>query len=234
VFEVPFGEAETTVTAFRYGTHQEDTVRVIGYRRVSTQEQAASGHGLDAQRATIQEHADRKGWTVEWIEDEGATGGKINPGLRRALDLLRTRQADALVVSKMDRLARSVLNAADIMRAAQDQGWSIVVLDLGMDLSTPSGKAMYNMLATFAELERDMISTRTKDGLAAARAKGKQLGRPSAIPTAVRRRIVLAREAGQSFAAIARDLSADGILTPTGRPTWTTSVVQRAYQAVAS
>lgn len=206
-------------------------MRVIGYRRVSTQEQVASGHGLDAQRDAIQEHAARRGWTVEWIEDEGATGGKINPGLRRALDLLRTRQADALVVSKMDRLARSVLNAADIMRAAQDQGWSIVVLDLGMDLSTPSGKAMYNMLATFAELERDMISSRTKDGLAVARSKGKQIGRPSSIPTDVRRRIVLAREAGRSFAAIAAGLTADGILSPTGRPTWDASVVRRAYVA---
>jgi DNA invertase Pin-like site-specific DNA recombinase len=209
-------------------------MHVIGYRRVSTQEQASNGHGLDAQRDAIAEHAQRKGWTVEWIEDEGATGGKINPGLRRALDLLRTKQADALVVSKMDRLARSVLNAADIMRAAQDQGWSIVVLDLGMDLSTPSGKAMYNMLATFAELERDMISSRTKDGLAAARAKGKKIGRPSAMPTDVRRRIVRDREAGASFAAIAHQLTQDGVLSPTGRPTWSESVVRRAYAAASA
>jgi DNA invertase Pin-like site-specific DNA recombinase len=209
-------------------------MRVIGYRRVSTAEQAASGHGLDAQRAAIAEHAERKGWTVEWIEDEGATGGNINPGLRHALDLLRTRQADALVVTKMDRLARSVLNAANIMQAATEQGWSLIVLDLGMDLSTPSGKAMYNMLATFAELEKDMISTRTRDGLAAARAKGKTLGRPSGIPTDVRRRIVLAREAGESFSSIASRLSADGILTPTGKPTWSESVVRRAYEAATS
>jgi len=209
-------------------------MHVIGYRRVSTQEQAASGHGLDAQRDAIAEHAARKGWTVDWIEDEGATGGRINPGLRRALDLLRTKQADALVVSKMDRLARSVLNAADIMRAAQDQGWSIVVLDLGMDLSTPSGKAMYNMLATFAELERDMISSRTKDGLAVARAKGKQIGRPSGIPTDIRRRIVAARDAGFSFATIAGDLTDDGILSPTGRTVWDESVVRRAYTAATA
>lgn len=209
-------------------------MHVIGYRRVSTEEQARSGHGLDAQRQTIEEHAARKGWTVEWIEDEGATGSRINPGLRRSLDLLRTKQADALVVTKMDRLARSVLNAADIMRSAQEQGWSLIVLDLGMDLSTPSGKAMYNMLATFAELERDMIATRTREGLAAARAKGKTLGRPSAIPTAVRRRIVLAREAGQSFAAIARDLSGEGIVTPTGRAMWSESVVRRAYAAATA
>lgn len=210
------------------------SAHVIGYRRVSTEEQARTGHGLDAQRSIVLEHAARRGWTVEWKEDEGATGGRINPGLREALELLRTGQADALVVTKMDRLARSVFNAADIMQAAQRQGWSLIVLDLGMDLSTPSGKAMYNMLATFAELERDMISTRTKEGLAAARAKGRRIGRPSSIPTDVRRRIVLARDAGASFGSIAQELTDEGILTPTGRPVWDESVVRRAYRAVTA
>lgn len=209
-------------------------MHVIGYRRVSTQEQASSGHSLDAQRSAISEHAALKGWSVDWKADEGATGRKVNPGLREALELLRTKQADALVVTKMDRIARSVLNAADIMRAAQDQGWSLIVLDLGMDLSTPSGKAMAQMLSVFAELELEMIRSRTRDGLAVARAKGKQIGRPSAIPTAVRRRIVEARGTGQSFASIAVDLSADGILSPTGRLTWDESVVRRAFRAMAT
>lgn len=209
-------------------------MRVIGYRRVSTQEQASNGHGLDAQREAITEHAARKGWTVEWKEDEGKSGSRVNPGLREALELLRTKQADALVVTKMDRIARSVLNAADVMRAAQEQGWSLIVLDLGMDLSTPSGKAMAQMLSVFAELELEMIRSRTRDGLATARAKGKRLGRPSGIPTDVRRRIVTEREAGASFASIALDLSTDGILSPTGRPAWSESVVRRAYQAATA
>ena len=206
-------------------------MHVIGYRRVSTQEQASSGHSLDAQRGAIEEQAAKKGWTVDWKADEGATGSKVNPGLREALDLLRLGLADALVITKMDRIARSVLNAADIMRAAQDQGWSLIVLDLGMDLSTPSGKAMYQMLSVFAELELEMIRSRTRDGMAVTRAKGKQIGRPSSIPTDVRRRIVKEREAGASFAAIALDLSTDGILTPTGRTAWDESVVRRAYKA---
>ncbi|MFC5677793.1 recombinase family protein [Aeromicrobium endophyticum] len=204
-------------------------MHVIGYRRVSTQEQASSGHSLDAQRDAIAEHAARKGWTVDWRADEGATGSKVNPGLREALELLRTKQADALVVTKMDRIARSVYNAADVMQAAQDQGWSLIVLDLGMDLSTPSGKAMAQMLSVFAELELEMIRSRTRDGLATAKAKGKQLGRPSGIPADVRRRIVQEREEGRSFASIATDLSVAGVLSPTGRTTWHESVVRRAY-----
>lgn len=209
-------------------------MHVIGYRRVSTQEQASSCHSLDAQRRAIEEQAAKKGWTVDWKADEGATASKVNPGLREALELLRTKQADAIVVTKMDRIARSVLNAADIMRAAQEQGWSLIVLDLGMDLSTPSGKAMAQMLSVFAELELEMIRSRTRDGLAVARAKGKQIGRPSAIPTDVRRRIVKEREGGASFAAIALDLSTDGIVTPTGRPIWDESVVRRDYKAATS
>ena len=208
-------------------------MHVIGYRRVSTDEQAENGHGLDAQRTAIEEHAERRDWTVEWRQDEGLSGKHINPGLRESLDLLRTKQADALVVTKVDRLARSVVAAADIMQAAQQQGWSLIVLDLGMDLSTPSGKAMAQMLAVFAELEREMISTRTKEGLAAARAKGVRIGRPSTIPCDLRRRIVKEREAGRSFASIASGLTDDGILSPTGRPTWDESVIRRAYKAAA-
>lgn len=208
-------------------------MHVIGYRRVSTEEQATNGHGLDAQTTAIEEWLARKGhdYTVEWRADEGLSGKQINPDLREALELLRTKQADALVVSKMDRLARSVGAAADIIAASQKQGWSLIVLDLGMDLSTPSGKAMAQMLAVFAELEREMIASRTREGLAAARAKGVVLGRPSAIPTAVRRRIVTEREGGASFDAIALDLAGDGILSPTGRATWSSSVVRRAYLA---
>lgn len=210
-------------------------MRVIGYTRVSTEEQARNGYGLDAQRDRIQEHADRHGWTVEWLSDEGKSGKRVNPGLRTALELLRTRQADGLVVAKMDRLARSVLNAADIAATADAQGWSLIVLDLGMDMSTPAGRAMYNMLATFAEFERSLISQRTKDGLQVARAQGKRLGRPSGIPAEVRRRIVRQRcECGESFQVIAAALTADGILSPTGRATWSESVVRRAYQSAVS
>lgn len=93
---------------------------------------------------------------------------------------------------------------------------------------------MFNILATFAEFEREMISVRTKEGLARAKAAGKQVGRPSAIRSDVRRRIVQERETRRSFAAIALGLTTDGILTPTGRPTWDESVVRRAYQSATA
>lgn len=203
--------------------------RALGYVRVSTEDQAANGHGLDAQRATILAEGDRRGWPVEIVADEGLSGKRINPTLRDVLDQLETGRADALIVAKLDRLARSVSHAADILSAARNQGWDLVICDLGVDLSTPHGKAMANMLATFAEFERDMISQRTKEGLAVARLKGKAIGRPRLASASVVDRICTDREAGRSFDAIAEALTAEGILTPESKQIWQSSSVRRIY-----
>lgn len=205
--------------------------RALGYLRVSTEEQATHGNGLDAQHDAITDLAERRGWPVTVVADEGRSGSQVNPGLRDCLDQLRTGRADALVVAKLDRLARSVANAADILNAAKTQGWNLVICDLGVDLSTPQGKAMANMLATFAEFERDMISLRTKEGLAAAKARGKRIGRPKLVTAKVMESIVQQREEGASFDAIARSLAEGGVLSPTGRPSWQTSTVRRIYNA---
>lgn len=205
-------------------------MKIIGYTRVSTTEQGVSGLGLDAQTRRITDAAERRAWDVEWKQDVGS-GSEVNGGLREALELLRTRQADGLVVAKMDRIARSVLNAVDIMQTAQEQGWSLIVLDLDIDLTTPAGEAMFHMLATFAQFERRMISQRTKDALAARKAQGKPVGRPSKIPAEVRRRIVEARNDGSSFERIAADLTGDGILTPTGRKVWSEATCRRAFNS---
>jgi len=201
----------------------------LGYVRCSTDEQAASGLGLAAQRATIQAEAERRGWAVEFVADEGGSGKHVNPGLRSCLEKLAAGRADVLIAAKMDRLARSVANAADILDAARTQGWDLVVCDLGVDLSTPQGRAMANMLATFAELERDLIAQRTREGLAAAKAAGKRIGRPRLAPASLVDRICLAREDGQSFGCIARALTNEGVLSPAGKPTWQPSTVRRIY-----
>jgi len=106
---------------------------MVGYTRVSTEEQERSGLGVEAQRAAILSDADRRRWTVELMEDLGCSGKHVNPSLRHVLDLLSSGQFDGLVVAKLDRLARSV------------------------DLTTPGGRAIANMLATFAELKRPYL-----------------------------------------------------------------------------
>lgn len=151
--------------------------------------------------------------------------------LREALDHLAAGRADALIVARLDRLARSVAHAADILDLARRQGWNLIIADLGLDLSTPQGRALAQTMAVFAELERELISQRTREGLAAARAKGKRIGRPRLAPSAVVDRICSERKAGASFGSIARALTADEVLTPAGRTTWQSSTVRRIYAA---
>lgn len=206
-------------------------MQMIGYLRCSTEEQAASGLGIEAQREAMESAATRRGWSVEWIADEGASGKSINPGLRRALHQCETGQAEGIVVAKMDRLARSVIHAADILAAAKAQGWNLVVLDLGVDLQTPQGKAMAQMMAVFAELERELIGQRTREALAARKAQGLPIGRPRLASASVVRRIVTEREHGRSYRAIAADLSTSGVLSPAGSTVWQESSVRRIFHS---
>ena len=210
--------------------------RVIAYVRVSTEEQAENGGGLEAQRAALAQEIGRRAWTdVEWIEDAGYSAKDLDrPGIRRALAALETGTANVLVVAKLDRLSRSLLDFAATMKAATDQGWNLVALDLGLDLATPGGEMMAGVLATFAQYERRLIGERTRAGIAAKRASGTlrgRIGRPLTIVPELRERIRAMRAAGMSFPAIAAQLNDEGV--PTARPgaRWWPSTVQRAIQA---
>jgi DNA invertase Pin-like site-specific DNA recombinase len=204
------------------------------YTRVSTEEQALSGNGLEAQRATIHAEAERRGWDVEYHTDAGVSGKVIGPQLRDVLQLLASGQGDGLVVAKLDRLSRSIINAANIIEAGQAQGWSLVVLDLGVDLTTAAGRMMAMNLVNFAQYERELISERTKAGLAAKRARGERLGRKRLAKPGVVRRIVMDRNSGLSFAKIATALEAEAILSPAGLPTWQSSTVRRIYASATA
>lgn len=136
------------------------------------------------------------------------------PALLEAMEGLRAGRADVLMVSNLDRLSRSLLDFASIMAAAEREGWLVVALDSPADMTTPVGEAMAAMLATFARLERRMISERIKRALAAKKARGEPVGRPSSISPELRERIVeLAAERG--YASTARLLNEEGV--PTGR-----------------
>src|SRR5450755_4293639 len=116
------------------------------------------------------------------------------PGVQVALETLQQGGAGALVVAKLDRLSRSMLDFTTVMATARKQGWALVALDCAVDTTTPAGEAMANVLATFAQFERRLISQRTRDALAAKRARGVQLGRRREISRAVAERIVRERE----------------------------------------
>ena len=209
--------------------------RVIGYARVSTEEQAVSGAGLAAQRAAIVAEAERRGWhLLDIIEDAGFSGGSLDrPGIAAALDALRRRQADTLVVAKLDRLSRSMLDFAGLMDRASREHWALVALDLGVDTTSPAGEAMANVMATFAQFERRLISQRTREALAQKRLSGVRLGRPRTLTDQVLRRIVADRAAGRTLQAIADALDKDRVATAQGGQRWYASTVRKALSTAA-
>jgi DNA invertase Pin-like site-specific DNA recombinase len=207
-------------------------VHVIAYIRVSTEMQVESGLGLEAQQARINEEATRRGWQLTWAVDEGLSGSDRNrPALTHALDQLQRGKADGLVVVRLDRLARSVVQASDIISAATKQKWSLIVLDLCIDIGTPEGRAMAHMLAVFAEYERELISRRTKEALAAAKARGTRLGRPRQTPDDVVHQIVSLHQSGLSLRGIARTLTAQHVPTTRGAEAWRPSSVRRVLNS---
>jgi len=206
-------------------------MRVIGYVRVSTDEQALSGAGLEAQRRAIVAECKRRGWElVETIEDAGYSAKDLRrPGVQEALRALEAGEAKALVVAKLDRLSRSMLDFAALMATAQEQSWALVALDCAVDKSTPAGEAMAHVLATFGQFERRLIGQRTKEALAAKKAAGVKLGRRPNVPSSVVRRIQRQRARGDTFRKIAHDLNEARVPTAQAGVRWYAATVRHVF-----
>lgn len=218
----------------RAATKPSESGVMVAYVRVSTSEQADSGAGLAAQRATVDAEVARRGWTLGAVyEDAGASGKSLTgrPALAEALAALDRGDAAGLIVAKLDRLSRSVADAADLLDRAHRGGWSLVACDLGVDTSTPAGEAMANVMATFAQLERRMIGQRTRDALAARRAQGVRLGRPRTLPAEVVARIVTERCAGHGWTAIGKMLDEEAVPTAQGGAQWYPATVRAVVTA---
>lgn len=206
-------------------------LRVIGYCRVSTAEQAESGLGLEAQEQRIRQYADLKGWAVvEIIRDEGVSGATVRrKGLRRALRAIAAGDADGLVCAKLDRLSRSQRDLALLFDWFDQARATLALLDANVDTSSPIGGAILSFMGIMAQLERDLTSERTRSALAELRRQGRPTGRPAvADHPELQRRIQRLREAGRSLQQIADALNADGIPTLRGAPAWSKSSVRTA------
>lgn len=209
-------------------------MRVISYTRVSTEEQARSGLGIEAQRDAIAAEITRRGWSLAAeITDDGATGSTLDrPGITEALEMLTAGAADVLMVSKLDRLSRSLVDFAGVMEQARREGWAVVALDLGVDMTSAAGEMLAGVMASFAQYERRLIGQRTRDALAAKRAQGHRLGRPVTLPDRVRERIADQRAAGATLREIADRLTADGIATAQGGARWWPSTVAAVLRSL--
>jgi DNA invertase Pin-like site-specific DNA recombinase len=204
-------------------------MRAVGYVRVSTADQADSGAGLEAQRETIRHEAARRGFELLGIfEDAGISGRSLTgrTGLARALEAVEVGNGEALIVAKLDRLSRSLVDFAALMERSRRKGWALIALDLGVDTTTPSGEMMANVLAVFAQFERRLIGQRTREALAVKKAEGVTLGRPRTLPADVRERIRHEREQGASWRAIAASLNDGGVPTAQGGQQWWAATVR--------
>lgn len=156
------------------------TIRAIGYVRVSTEEQARVGVSIDAQEERIQALAAAKGWSLaEIIRDAGYSGKNLGrPGIRRLIDSCRQHAADVVIVFKVDRLTRKQRDLWHLLEEVFEANRvGFVSVTEAFDTTTAAGKAFLGMIGTFAQLERDLVSERTREALGHKRRKGEWVGR---------------------------------------------------------
>jgi DNA invertase Pin-like site-specific DNA recombinase len=170
---------------------------------------------------------------VAVVEDAGFSAATLaRPGITEAFDVVESGAASVLVVAKLDRLSRSLLDFAAVMERSRRKRWALVALDLGVDTTTPQGEMMANILATFAQFERRLIAQRTKDALAVKRAQGVRLGRPRVLPMEITDRVWRMHRRGASLRRIAGRLNNEGVPTAHGGLCWYPSTVSAVLRSV--
>jgi DNA invertase Pin-like site-specific DNA recombinase len=175
-------------------------MRVALYSRVSTNEQNAA-----MQLEELRAYCVRRQWEIaEEFSDNGVSGSKESrPGLNRLLVNAKRRKFDAVLVYRYDRFARSLRQLVNALTEFDALGIHFVSLHEGVDTSTPNGRLVFGIFASIAEFERELIRSRVRSGLAAAKARGKRLGRPRVSVDA--RTVAVLRQSGASWATICRE-----------------------------
>lgn len=208
----------------------------LGYVRVSTADQVDNGASLNAQRTALTVEADRRGWGLELVADEGLSGKNMNrPALLEALGRLDRGDADTLISIRLDRISRSVADFAGLLDRAGRKGWGLVLLSPALDLADPAGRFTANVLASAAQYERELISARTKEGMAQRKVDdwvgGRPAGRPRVLDENIRGRIVAAHTGGRGWTAIARELNETHVPTARGGGVWYPSTVRAIFRS---
>jgi DNA invertase Pin-like site-specific DNA recombinase len=176
--------------------------RVALYARVSTRDQ-----NCELQLGELRPYAERRSWQIvdEYV-DRGISGSKDSrPQLNRLMDNAHQRKFDAIVVWKIDRFGRSLKHLVTALADLAAYGVAFVSLRDNMDLSTPSGRLMFHVVAAMAEFERELIRERVRSGIANARAKGVTLGRRKVSVDAAT--VARLRSEGCSWAEVCRSLN---------------------------
>ena len=234
---------------------------VDGYVRVSTEEQARGGVSIEVQTAKVRMYCELHGLTLrEIIADEGRSGKDLDrPGLRRALERLRSGESEGVVVAKLDRLSRSVAdwNALIVEFFGERAGRQLFSIGDSIDTRTAAGRLVLNVLMSVAQWERETIAERVYDAMQYVKKIGNRAGqipygrrlanpgdpddtRLEDVPEEVATVALMLelRRGGWSLGRIARHLTERGAPTKSGATTWSKSsvhaILRRCERAIAS
>jgi DNA invertase Pin-like site-specific DNA recombinase len=193
--------------------------------------QVNDGVSLDVQERQLITAAEFHGFE-EWdvIREEGKSGKNIKgrPVLQKALKDLESKEADALIVTRIDRLARSTSDFLSIVDVATKHGWRLILLDLNLDTSSYQGRFVTTVMSALAEMERGIIAERQKDVHKDRRAQGivwgKDMGPMNRTPQELKDRILSERSSGRSYREIASRLNNEEIPTQNGKSWYATTV----------
>jgi len=210
------------------------------YARVSTQLQVTDGVSLEIQERTLRQAAEAAGYTkTELVKEEGRSGKSISgrPAIRKVLSRLESGEANALFVTRIDRLARSTRDFLLIVDHSRQHKWRLVLLDLNLDTSSYSSIFVVTIMSALAEMERGIISERQKDVHKDRRERGVvwgvDMGPKNKTSQEIKERIVKEHKAGKSYRAIADGLNSDGINTQ-NKTKWYATTVKNIYDNATS
>jgi DNA invertase Pin-like site-specific DNA recombinase len=176
--------------------------RVAAYVRVST-----GGQSTKAQEHELRQYIKVRGWSLTRVYSDQISGAKsVRPALNQLLEDARSRKCDCVVVTRIDRLGRSVSHLLEVLQNLKDYGVEFISLSESIDTSTASGMMVFTVLAAVASLERSLLGERVKSGLEDARRRGVRLGRPAIkkIDAPEASKIRAERRRGATLRAIAK------------------------------
>jgi DNA invertase Pin-like site-specific DNA recombinase len=154
---------------------------MIGYCRVSTEEQAREGVSMEAQRKRLAAYCTAQGYELIGIESDNGTSGSVapgkRPGLARALALVRKGEADGLLALKLDRISRSTRTVLELVDDCRRRGWRLVSVYEQLDTGSAAGRLVLTVLAALAEMEREQVSERTRFALSEVASQGRARSR---------------------------------------------------------
>lgn len=178
--------------------------RAVIYTRTSTQQQQDNIQ-IDA----LTEMAQRSGYDlVETISDLGVSGGergKNRPGMKRLMDMVNRRDVDVVMVYSVDRIGRQMSDVISLVEQLEEKGVGLIIHKQAIDTSTTMGRTLVGFFALVAQMEKDFIGSRVRDGIASAKARNVKFGRPKISPHK-ERQIVELRKQGKGMNFIAKQL----------------------------